>query len=451
MQEMTSTQAADQAATLAGLNPRKLFILSCLCLATTSMSFILRGSIASDLKTEVFEPIDAIHSAALLGDALGWAFPGFAFMVLIGSAIVDFLGMRNLLLLCGANFILGTLLVVLADVIAPGGGASACIAIGMFLHGLGWGCSETVINPLTTAIYPTDKTHRLNVLHAWWPAGIVIGGLLALVVAELDIGWRVEFGLMLLPAVLILALTLGTKFPKTERVAAGVTTTDMYKEALRPGFLLFFGAMFLTASSELAPGQWVDMALTRTVGMRGIILLIYVAGLMFVMRHFAGAMVRRLSLVGLLWWSCLLASIGLIWLSAADSPVSGLLAATVWGIGVCYMWPTMLAAAAERFPKSGAFGMGLIGSAGAAAIKFVLPEMGKIFDTEKIREAGSEEKYTALTGAAKDAVDAAASAASFRFVAILPAVLLVVFGAVWLWDKRKGGFKPEPLTTSQAA
>jgi MFS family permease len=449
--EQNSTSAANEAATLAGLNPRKLFILSCLCLATTSMSFIFRGSIASDLKSEIFDPIDAIHSAALLGDALGWAFPGFAFMVLIGSAIVDFLGMRILLLLCGANFILGTLLVVGANSIASGDGASTLVAIGMFLHGLGWGCSETVINPLTTAIYPNDKTHRLNVLHAWWPAGIVIGGVLALLAAEMNLGWRLEFGIMLLPAVLILVMTLGTKFPKTERVAAGVTTSEMYKETLRPGFLLFFGAMFLTASSELAPGQWVDMALTRTVGMRGIILMIYVAGLMFVMRHFAGAMVRKLSLVGLLWVSCLLASIGLVWLSVADSPVSGLLAATVWGVGVCYMWPTMLAAAAERYPKSGAFGMGLIGSAGAAAIKFVLPEMGAIFDAEKIKVAGGAEAYTALTGTAKDAVDAAASAASFQFVAILPAVLLIVFGGIWLSDKRKGGFKAEQLTTSQAA
>jgi hypothetical protein len=219
----------------------------------------------------------------------------------------------------------------------------------------------------------------------------------------------------------------------------------MYKQALHPGFLLFFGAMFLTASSELAPGQWVDMALTRTVGMRGTILLIYVAGLMFVMRHFAGAMVRRLSSVGLLWCSCLLASIGLIALSAANSPVTGFLAATIWGTGVCYMWPTMLASVSERYPKGGAFAMGLIGSAGAAAIKFVLPKMGSIFDAAKIKAAGSEAAYSALQGPAKDAVDATASTASFRFVAMLPAVLLIVFGAIWLNDKRKGGFKPEQI------
>ena len=429
----------------AEINVRKLFVLSCLCLATTSFSFILRGSIATDIKTELFDPIDQAHSAAMLGSALGWAFPGFAFMVLIGSAIVDYLGMRNLLLLCGANFIAGPLLVVSADKIAPGAGAGTVVAIGMFLNGLGWGCSETVINPLTTAIYPQDKTHRLNVLHAWWPGGIIIGGLLAVGASKINLGWRTEFGLLLVPAVVILALAAGTKFPKTERVAAGVSSGDMYKQVLAPGFLLFLGAMFLTSSSELAPGQWVDKALTRTVGMRGTLLLVYVAGLMFVMRHFAGTMVRRLSSVGLLWCSCLLAAIGLLFLSKANSPVTGILAATIWGTGVCYMWPTMLASVSERYPKSGAFGMGLIGSAGAAAIQFVLPKMGAIFDTAKIKEAGSEAAYAALTGAAKDHVDAIASTASFQFVAALPAVLLLVFGAIWLNDRRKGGFQPEKI------
>ena len=46
--------------------------------------------------------------------------------------------------------------------------------------------------------------------------------------------------------------------------------------------------MFLTASAELAPGSWVDVALTQTVGMPGILVLVYVSAIMFVMRHFAG-------------------------------------------------------------------------------------------------------------------------------------------------------------------
>jgi hypothetical protein len=170
--------------------------------------------------------------------------------------------------------------------------------------------------------------------------------------------------------------------------------------------------------------------------------LIYVSGLMYVMRHFAGPMAHKLSPVGLLWVSCALASGGLLLLSVADSPVTGLVAATVWGTGVCYMWPTMLAATSERFPRGGALLMGLMGTAGTLSIYFVLPEMGKIFDDKKIAAAGGESAFKALSGDALTKVLALASQESFRRVAILPAILLVVFGAIWIHDKSKGGYKP---------
>jgi hypothetical protein len=264
-------------------------------------------------------------------------------------------------------------------------------------------------------------------------------------IGALDMSWRVKFAVVLLPSVAVLVLLLGSKFPKTERAAAGIPAREMFKEALRPSFLIWFFAMFLTAAAELAPGQWVDMALTRTVHIKGIWLLIYVSGLMFVMRHFAGTVVHKLSSVGLLWCSCLLASLGLFALSVANSPVMGFLAATVWGVGVCYMWPTMLAAASERFPRGGAFLMGLIGFAGCLSIYFVLPQMGGIFDAAKIKAAGGEEAFKLLTGDALNDVLVQASTASFRIVAILPALLLFVFGAVWLSDRAKGGFRPEKL------
>jgi hypothetical protein len=199
----------------------------------------------------------------------------------------------------------------------------------------------------------------------------------------------------------------------------------------------------LTAASELAPGQWVDIALTRTVGMKGIILLIYVSGLMFVMRHFAGTLVHKLSPIGLLWVSCFLASTGLLLLSVANSPITGLLAATVWGTGVCYM----LASASERFPRGGALLIGLMGTAGTLSIKFVLPWMGNIFDKTKIQVAGGEEAFKALTGDKLHEVLGAAAQKSFRMVAILPAILLVVFGAIWLYDRARGGYKAEKIVS----
>jgi len=220
----------------------------------------------------------------------------------------------------------------------------------------------------------------------------------------------------------------------------------MFRELRSPLFFVLFCSMFLTAASELAPGQWVDLALSRTVHMPGILLLVYVSGLMFVMRHFAGALGRMLSPIGVLWVSCLLASIGLFALSFANSPVTGLLAATVWGTGVCYMWPTMLATASERFPRGGALLMGLMGTAGTLSIQFVLPIMGSIFDHKKVEAAGGDAAFQALQrGAELDRVLGLAAQLSFRYVAVLPAILLLVFGAIWLYDRSKGGFKPERL------
>src|SRR3546814_9629608 len=90
----------------------------------------------------------------------------------------------------------------------------------------------------------------------------------------------------------------------------------------RPSFFIWFAAMFLTAASELAPGQWIDVALSNRVGMRGILLLVYVNALMFVFRHFAGRLANKISNPGLLWVSSLLAAIGLFMLSQAQSPAA---------------------------------------------------------------------------------------------------------------------------------
>src|SRR5207302_1814765 len=338
---------------------------------------------------------------------------------------------------------------------ASGAGVYTVIYIGAIVTGIGWGLVETVINPLCATLYPDEKAARLNTLHAWWPGGLIAGGLLGYGLTQAQVGWQTKLGLILLPAAAVVVLCLGVKFPPTERAASGVSMGRMFKELLNPMFIVLFCSMFLTAASELAPGQWVQLALTRTVHMDGILLLVYVSGIMFVARHFAGPLVHKLSPIGLLWCSCLLASLGLVLLSFANSPITGVLAATVWGIGVCFMWPTMLATASERFPHGGALLMGLMGTAGTLSSYFVLPKMGAIFDAKKLELAGGAEAFTKLASDAKAGVTTAverlgevqgiAAQASFRAIAILPAILLVVFGAIWLYDRSKGGYKAVKL------
>jgi len=426
-------------------NKPKLFLLSVIALATAGIGFSIRGDIGGALQGHFFDPVDKLHSAEMTASVLGIVFMGFAVAIAVGSPLLDYFGMGRLLGVSGAAFIVGNLVVIFADHLKIGLPVFWVVWIGMLFVGIGQGLVETVINPLAATLYPDDKTHKLNVLHAWWPGGIIIGGVIALALGQFGAGWQIKMAVVLLPAIIYVAMLLGTKFPPTERVAAGVPARQMFKELARPLFIILWLSMFLTAAAELAPGQWVDIALTRTVGMKGIILLIYVSGLMFVMRHFAGPLAHKLSPIGLLWVSCLLASAGLLLLSVANSPITGLLAATVWGTGVCYMWPTMLASASERFPRGGALLLGLMGTAGTLSIKFVLPWMGGIFDTTKIKVAGGEEAFKALTGDKLNEVLGVAAQQSFRMVAILPAILLVVFGAIWLYDRSRGGYQAEKI------
>jgi MFS family permease len=425
----------------------RLFFVSSLALTMAGIGASLRANTAADLQRVFLDPIDRLHSGELLANILGLPFLGFAFTIAIGSPLLDYIGMRLLLPLSAICFTAGALTMMFAGSLATGAGVYTALWIGALVTGIGWGLVETVVNPLIAALYPSEKTGKLNVLHAWWPGGLVIGGLLGVAMSAAGIGWQAKLAIVILPAIGVLALCVGVRFPPTERAAAGVSVGEMFRELRNPLFVILFAAMFLTAASELAPGQWVDFALSRTVHMPGILLLVYVSALMFVMRHFAGPLVHRLSPIGLLWWSCLVASLGLVALSIANSPTTGLLAATIWGTGVCYMWPTMLATASERFPRGGALLMGLMGTAGTLSSRFVLPVMGSIYDSKKIEVAGGTAAFHALQpGPELDYALGVAAQTSFRAVAIMPAVLLIVFGGIWFYDRSRGGYRPTKLS-----
>lgn len=429
----------------------RLFFVSSLALTMAGIAASLRANTASDLQRIFFDPIDRAHSGEMIASILGLPFLGFALTIAIGSPLLDYIGMGLLLPLSGICFATGAFIMLFAGELATGAGVYNVIWIGALITGIGWGLVETVVNPLIASLYPEEKTGKLNTLHAWWPGGLVIGGLLGVAMSSLGLGWQAKLFVVVLPAVAVVALCIGVRFPPTERAAAGVSIGEMFRELRNPLFIVLFASMFLTAASELAPGQWVDFALSRTVHMPGILLLVYVSALMFVMRHFAGPLVHKLSSVGLLWISCLMASLGLLLLSVANSPVTGLLAATVWGTGVCYMWPTMLATASERFPRGGALLMGLMGTAGTLSIRFVLPIMGSIYDNKKIEVAGGDAAFRALApGAELERVLGIAAQTSFRAVALLPAILLLVFGAIWLYDRSRGGFRAERLSSASS-
>jgi MFS family permease len=421
------------------MHPGRLFFASCLALVTTSMVFSIRGDILDALGA------DFRLNKQQTGVILSPAFWGFTISILIGGSLVDFFGMRRLLAISGWGYILATAAILFAP--HPAGPVEPfytdpgflALYAGMLALGLSQGLVEGVINPLCATLYPNDKTHRMNVLHAWWPGGLIIGSLLAFLVTKVmgldaagissslaTLGWRIKLATIIVPAIGYLLLIRGQTFPATERVAAGVSHRDMLGEALRPMFLLLWLCMWMTAATELGPDQWVSSLITQLTGMQGVLILGYTAALMFVLRFFGGAMAHRFSPFGLLAISSVLAAAGLFALGSVRSPLEAFLAATIFGVGKTYYWPTMLGITSELFPRGGALLLAIMGGTGNLAVAFVLPVMGGWYDT-------------------------AGAAAAFRYVGILPIVLTAIFGALFFYFRSLGGYKAVQLPEAKGA
>jgi len=498
------------------INPRRLFVASCIALITSAFSFMIRQDISDPLA-------DAFALTKQdIGGVMGAAFAGMAVAMLVMAPLCDFLGMGRVLSLawlCHLSGILGTVFAHdVTQVVAPMVGADAgsttaaywVLFVATFLVGSGNGLVEIAINPLAATLYPQQKTHYLNILHAWWPGGLIMSGLLAtFLIGHQPIGgipaWKIKMSLLLVPLAIYGLMALGQKFPVTERVQADVSTKTMFMETLRPMFILWAFCMLLTASTELGPNQWQESVLTRTANVSGTLVFVYTSGLMFVMRFFAGPLAHRLSPIGMMTGSAILSAAGLYWLSYVNAPVMAFVAATVFGLGIAYFWPTMLGVTAERFPKGGALLLGLMGSFGNLAIAFALPMMGGIYDSytvsnlptalqeakiatpegkeiplviseegakwlpafiaERLYPAGDRKlnpearklvdeakkkleqapgQKTVLSKADIDAIEDAekmGAAYAFRWVAVLPCLLIFIFGAIALTDRMRGGYK----------
>ena len=157
-------------------------------------------------------------------------------------------------------------------------------------------------------------------------------------------------------------LFVGQSMPKTERVEMGVSTGDMFAACLHPVFLLLVVCMLLTAATELGPNQWIPNIL-ENAGVSGLLVLVWITGLMAVGRQFAGPFVHRLQPLGMLLGSAILSAAGLFLMSQTSGPML-FASATVFAFGVCFFWPTMLGYTNERFPKTGALGLAIMGGAG---------------------------------------------------------------------------------------
>ncbi|MFZ1495654.1 MAG: MFS transporter [Saprospiraceae bacterium] len=400
-----------------------LFRASCFALLVTSMTFAIRAGMLETLGKQF----------GLTTQALGWiagaAFWGFPLAVIVGGWLCDIIGMKKLMVVASLTHLLGILLTIYST-------GFWSLYISTLLIGIANGTVEAVCNPLIATLYPENKTTKLNHFHFWFPGGIVIGGLIVFFFNKLGWSWQLQMATMLVPLAIYTWLFMKEKFPVTERLASGISQSEMYKSLGSPLFLFMILCMFGTAITELGTNQWIDLLL-KNVTDNPILILVYISGIMALGRSLAGNIVHTISPSGVLFVSAILSAVGLALLSSVSGTMV-FVAAGIFAIGVCYFWPTMLGFVSENIPQSGALGLALIGAAGMFATSIFFPIMGKMYDQQLVNLLPSGADLALYKNAAantKEAVDFAkvqlqAGPYILRNMAIIPSILILAFGGL---------------------
>jgi MFS family permease len=422
------------------INRTQLFRASCLSLLVTSLSFGIRAGILND------QGVRFHLNGSELGTIAATAFWGFPLAIIVGGFIVDIIGMKKLLVSAFVFHLIGILLTIFAN-------GYWTLFLSTLMIGIANGTVEASCNPLVASLYTDNKTTKLNHFHLWFPAGIVIG---TLIVFGLDTAlahgvspkpyWisQLEVAIMLIPTLVYGFLFSKLKFPVTERVSAGVSTSDMYKALGNPLFLFMIVCMFGTAITELFTNQWTDV-LFKTVTNNAILILTFVASVQVLGRAFASPIVHRLAPQGVLLISAILSALG-IYLMIHLHGDAIYFAAVIFGLGVAFFWPCMIGFVAENLPRTGAVGLNLMGGAGMFGVSIYMIFMGGHYDAIMIQKlpSGADLDAYRSAGAGTDmakAFDAARSAAGpevLNTTLIIPVALIVAFaGLVFYMRGRK--------------
>ncbi len=420
---------------LAYPNRGRLFLGCFISLIATAFGFVIRSLILGDWQRQYG------FTETEVGNIFGAGLAPFAISIILFSLVIDRLGYGRTMVFAFVCHVLSAWLTITAD-------SYGTFYLATFIFALGNGAVEAVINPVVATVYSDNKTHWLNILHAGWPGGLVLGGVLTIMMGRNDTFfdlpgqmWQWKVGLVLIPTLLYGILLLGVKFPVSERVSAGVSYKEMLSEFGIAGFLvvatmlvigtsqtlqvwniilpqwaiptIIIGATLLFATqirtlgqpifvflmlimvplaiTELGTDSWIAKLMEEILAggedgaaaaKYGPWVLIYTSAIMFVLRFFAGPIVHRISPLGLLCVCAAIAATGLFWLSNAKTLALVFAAATCYGIGKTFFWPTTLGVVAERFPKGGALTLNSIAGVGMLSAGILgAPLIGYVQDT----------------------------------------------------------------------
>lgn len=390
-----------------------------IALITTAFSFVGRMFLLPTWGTE-FE-LDPAQSGRLAGIGI-WP---FAVSIILFSLFIDRIGYKTAMIVAFVGHLVWSIMGVAAYFVSDRQVGFQLLYWGSLVCALANGTVESFINPVVATMFSKEKTKWLNILHAGWPGGLVITGLLLIGIDQFakDSPWAIKVGLIAIPAVVYFLMLIGLTFPESERVSAGVSYKEMlsefgvggaaivgvllvlqlidffsnggttplgvpaklafaglgaalvaafgvYTQSLgRPLLLFLIVVMMPLATTEIGTDGWI------TAIMEGVAkdkfhpgwILVYTSAIMLVMRFFAGPIVHSLSPLGLLAVSAMLAILGLGYLSFAAG-FGIFVAATLYGFGKTFFWPTMLGVVSEQCPKGGALTLNAISGIGMLAV-----------------------------------------------------------------------------------
>jgi MFS family permease len=483
-----------------------------------------------------------------LGAITGAGFTGFCFGIIIGGVVCDKIGYGKLVIAAFALHILSAVVTFTAK----GDSAYQSLYWGMFIFAYANGTLEAVANPLVATLFPNNRTHFLNILHASWPAGLVIGSALGWLLDDrMHLSWQIQLSLYLIPTIGYGIMFFGQHMPKSEASAKGLSLGEMFKDVGMLGALIvcFLLALFLSgvleplfASKAAAPdaaaktakmvGYGIGGALLIAVGImtrfslgsfllfilfithalvgavelgtdgwiqnitgnlftseQGKYLFMWTSAIMFSLRFCANFIEKRLGLspVGILLSCSLLACVGLLLASNITTITVAFLALAVYAIGKTFFWPTMLAVASDRFPRTGAIAISIMGGIGMMSAGLIgSPGLGYAKDRfagEALRQTNPAafeaykaaepkgflffDKVNGFDGTKLGAAQAAPAAQrtpeqqavvassiagdrkTLKADSFIPATMAVIYLVLLIYFKAIGGYKPVHLAGTQ--
>jgi MFS family permease len=520
-------------------NASRLLWAGFTAILAAGVGFGIRGGIFANWAAEFG------FTGAQLGAIGGAGFTSFCFGIMIGGVVVDKIGYGKLVIAAFALHVLSAFITFGATKGMDPHAAYQFLFWGMFAFGAANGTLEAVANPLVATLFPKNRNHYLNILHASWPLGMVLGGVVGWVLGgTLNWGWKAQLSLYLLPTLVYGFMFFGQKYPKSEASAKGLKLGEMLKDVGILGgavvcfmlYLFFKGTLaplvggvktatilsaaisigllaWIASLTKFAMGHWLLTALFVIHAMvgavelgtdgwiqnitgailtpnEGKILFVFTSLMMFLLRFCAHFIETKLGLkpVGLLFVCALLACLGLNLVSAVSSFGPALGALLVYALGKTFFWPTMLAVTSDRFPRTGAVAMSLMGGIGMmsagliggpglgyAKDRFAAEEVAKVdqalyqewkgtgdkskflafeavqaIDPTRLEEAKKLDKAKRSDAQAKVvAADIEGNRRTLKVDSFIPAAMAVAYLLLLLYFKAIGGYRPLTVEESK--